>query len=77
MARILQVSSAGPGWYAVYSGEHDLETWIPLACWVVTEEDDKEFTSIDGVDMQGLGADGFVCSETSNFIRFDVEANRI
>ena len=77
--KIIQVTTANPGWYTVYKDNDGTEFWSPLACWVLVEvtDDGETWTHVDGIDLLGEGADGLVtCSELGNFIRFDHEVNR-
>jgi hypothetical protein len=80
LIQILQICTPLPGSYAVYSDSDGSEIWVPLSCWALVEEDDGAggvFRFVDGFDAIN-NADSLVisASETKNFLRFDVEANK-
>ena len=83
MIQILQICTPLPGSYAVYSDSDGSEIWVPLSCWALVEEDDGTggvFRFVDGFDAVRVRNDAdslaISASETSNFLRFDVEANK-
>ena len=80
MIQILQICTPLPGSYAVYSDSDGSEIWVPLSCWALVEEDDGAggvFRFVDGFDaINNAGNLVISASETKNFLRFDVEANK-
>lgn len=73
--RITAICPAPPGWWAVYSWENADELCVDrVAVWVVVEEDGVTagdvICSVESVDLQGEGALGWPCSESSNFSGF-------
>ena len=68
--RITSITSAVPGWVAIYQdGQSAEEFVVPVAVWAVTE-DSTGHTFVSGVDMSGTGALGRPCDEDGLLLRY-------
>lgn len=68
------ISTAAPGWFAVYHDGDGPDLWEPVCAWVLVTEDGDSY--VDGVDPTGEGWDGSACSEMSSFLRFEFDPSR-
>lgn len=67
--RILQITAATPGWWALYHDNTGLEPFRePIAVWALIERDPDDHY-VTALNLEGDGADGTPVEYARNYLR--------